>query len=239
GTSAVNVVTLPPIEGSMEIPTLTRGDGYPMFNITYEEAMEFCKRLTEQYRLAAQKLDKKTYYKLPEDLEFSLPTEAQWEYACRAGTQTPYSTGEVLLAREANYNVVKIKEQVVVTTNDNNNNNWGEPGENNNNQKKEKKVRFHEKNYIPRLHVVGVGNPNAFGLFDMHGNVWEWCKGCYYPYSQQKAVDPKGLRSGALNVVRGGSWYSIERDCRSARRWDIDGKTRQNNIGFRVVIIKK
>ncbi len=238
GKSAANVVSLPPAKDKMEVPTLIRGAGYPMYNITHEEAMTFCKRLTEQYRKAAQSQDPKKFFRLPENMEFALPTEAQWEYACRAGSQTPFSSGEILLARDANYNVVKIKRQIVETVKDNQNNDWGGP-DGRNQQEKKKKVRTIETDYTPVLRPVGVGNPNEFGLYDMHGCVWEWCKGCYYPYSSQKAVDPQGMRSGAPNVVRGGSWYSLARDCRSARRMDIDGKTRQNNIGFRVVIVEK
>ena len=239
GKSASNVVSLPPSKDVMEVPTLIRGAGYPMYNITHEEAMTFCKRLTEIYRKAAQSQDPKKYFRLPENMEFSLPTEAQWEYACRAGSLTPFSSGEILLARDANYNVVRIKRQIVETSKENNQNDWGGPDGERQQQTKKPKIRTVESPYTPVLRPVGVGNPNDWGLYDMHGSVWEWVKGCYYPYTQGKAVDPQGFRSGTPNVARGGSWYSLARDCRSARRLDIDGKTRQNNIGFRVVIVEK
>lgn len=224
--------------GEAEIPRLTRGNGYPMCMVTHEEAMQFCRKLTLAVRKRAASAQKGMYI-LPENLEFTLPTEAQWEYACRAGSQTPYSSGEILLARDAVYHVGKTKREVIETKKDNNQGGdmMGMEGEGNR-QGQKATIRLVEEDYIPVMKPVGVGNPNAFGLYDMHGSVWEWCKGAYYKYPSTKVVDPQGPRNG-FGVVRGGGWYSFAQDCRSARRMDIDRTTRQDNMGFRVVISVK
>jgi formylglycine-generating enzyme required for sulfatase activity len=136
-----------------------------------------------------------------------LPTEAQWEYACRAGTTTPFNTGYNLTTDQANYN--------------------GNYPYNNN-----AKGQYREKT-LP----VGSFLPNGWGLYDMHGNVREWCLDWYGEYLTKSQTNPKGLASGSCRVLRGGSWNSFAQYCRSA---DRTGSAPSDNgygiLGFRVVI---
>jgi formylglycine-generating enzyme required for sulfatase activity len=134
-----------------------------------------------------------------------LPTEAEWEYACRAGTTTPYNTGENLTTAQANYN--------------------GKYPYNNNAKGK----------YRKKTMPVGSFAANAYGLYDMHGNVWEWCSDWYGDYSTLAQTDPKGPSSGSFRVVRGGSWFYFAVSCRSAFRFTCSPANRISLIGFRLV----
>ena len=134
-----------------------------------------------------------------------LPTEAEWEYACRAGTTTPFSTGSNLTTSQANYN--------------------GNYPYNNN-----AKGEYRQKT-LP----VGSFTANAYGLFDMHGNVWEWCSDWYGDYSSGAQTNPKGAASGSLRVRRGGSWYADAGDCRSANRGINYPDYSDFSIGLRLV----
>ena len=133
-------------------------------------------------------------------LAFDLPTEAQWEYACRAGTTTAYSYGE-----SANGDYM-----------------------------------WYSANSSRQAHDVGTKKANAWGLYDMHGNVWEWCLDWYSSNLGTAAVtDPKGASSGSNRVARGGSWYFFgwnenEAYCRSANRGDGDPATTDASVGFRL-----
>jgi sulfatase modifying factor 1 len=166
------------------------GPNYPASFVTWDEAANFCKKLSEK--------EGKTY---------RLPTEAEWEYACRAGTQTTWSFGddEKALGDYA----------------------WS----------KENASDIGEK----YAHQVGLKKPNAFGLYDMHGNVYEWCHDYYGAdyYKQSPEKDPTGPASGDYfndpRVLRGGSWLYNTRVSRSARRGkDVAGR-RCDRVGFRVV----
>ncbi len=134
-----------------------------------------------------------------------LPTEAEWEYACRAGTTTPFSTGNNLTTAQANYN-------------------GNYPY--NNNAKGE---------YRQKTMPVGSFAANAYGLFDMHGNVWEWCSDWYGDYSTSTQTNPKGPSSGSSRVLRGGSWNYEAFCCRAARRNGNSPGGRYGDIGFRLV----
>ena len=124
-----------------------------------------------------------------------MPTEAQWEYACRAESKTRYSFGddEALLGEFA----------------------------------------WFEKNSDGQTQPVGTKQPNDWGLHDMHGNVWEWCQDWFGMYSSGPDSDPTGPESGSGRVLRGGSWDSRPRDCRSAIRYHYLPGGRYSGIGFR------
>lgn len=133
-----------------------------------------------------------------------LPTEAEWEYAARAGTTTPFNTGNCLSTSQANYN-----------------GNYPYSGCSNG--------EFRGKT-LP----VGSFAPNAWGLHDMHGNVWEWCSDWYDTYPSGAQTNPKGPTTGSNRLLRGGSWFNDARICRSAFRYSTPDN-RNNSIGFRLV----
>jgi formylglycine-generating enzyme required for sulfatase activity len=137
-----------------------------------------------------------------------LPTEAEWEYACRAGTTTPFNTGNNLTTDQANYD--------------------GKYPYNNN------------AKGVSRAKTMPVGSfaSNAWGLYDMHGNVWEWCSDWYGGYSTGVQTDPKGPASGSYRVFRGGDWYFRAKYCRSAYRYFNGQSYRDCIVGFRIVTPK-
>ena len=126
---------------------------------------------------------------------YRLPTEAEWEYACRAGTGTAYNTGD--------------------TINDN--------------------TGWYYENSNGMTHEVGKKPANAYGLYDMHGNVWEWCWDWYGNYSSAAQENPKGASSGSFRVDRGGDWNFFAGYLRSAHRGYFNPSDRYNGIGFRVL----
>lgn len=139
----------------------------------------------------------------------TLPTEAQWEYACRAGTTTPFSTGNFLNNLEANYK-------------------WAYPYNGGTNT---------VTTYPGETQTVGTYAANTYGLSDMHGNVWEWCADWYGTYPTTAQTNPTGASSGSGRVVRGGGWCSYAQDCRSAYRNYNSPSDSHNFIGFRVVLV--
>ncbi len=159
----------------------------PVETVSWDDCQTFIKKLRDK--------DKKKY---------RLPTEAEWEYACRAGTKTPFHYGETISTVQANYN---------------GNSTYGDG----------KKGKYREKT-IP----VGSFPANAWGLHDMHGNVFQWCQDWFGDYPQKDVVDPQGPNKGQNRVLRGGSWEGHAEDCRSARR-SLDGPGRRDaNFGLRV-----
>jgi formylglycine-generating enzyme required for sulfatase activity len=142
------------------------------------------------------------------DLHAHLPTEAQWEYACRAGTQTPFSFGENITPEQVNYN-----------------GNYPYAGGG--------KGLFREKT-VP----VKSLPPNPWGLFEMHGNVWEWCADWYAEeYPKQAITNPLGPDQGTSRVLRGGSWHSYGWYTRSAFRYWNEPEYRHDGIGFRLILV--
>lgn len=137
----------------------------------------------------------------------TLPTEAQWEYACRAGTTTPFNTGSCLTNLQANYD-------------------WDFPYNNctNSNTTEPNKTQS-----------VGTYASNAFGLHDMHGNVWEWCSDIYGTYPRDEQTNPTGPTTGPNRVIRGGSWGTIAFACRSALR-SRRAAGDPDFTGFRIVL---
>ena len=193
--------------GQNEIPIPT-GAVYPVCWVSWNDASGFCKWLTQTERREGR---------LPEGYEYTLPTEAEWEYACRAG-----STGEFADDIDS--------------------------------------MGWYNKNSSNRTNPVGLKNPNAWGLHDMHGNVWEWCADSWYANYEHAPIDgsqrglaadeytadktqwnDKGntyrLRNGGYRVVRGGSWHYSARACRSANRYYHTPDFKLNYLGFRPILI--
>jgi formylglycine-generating enzyme required for sulfatase activity len=136
-------------------------------------------------------------------MRFRLPTEAEWEYACRAGASTPYHVGAQLTTAQAN-----IDGRYSVDVEDG---------------------AAYEKT-LP----VGTFPPNAWGLYDMHGNVWEWTNDRYGPYDSRQDVDPRGAEIGATRVIRGGSWRFDANSARCGLRYTHAPKDSGFSLGFRV-----
>ena len=187
--------------------TAGEGENFPIYAINFAEAEEFCRKVTETARAAFQ---------LPKNWEFRLPTEAQWEYACRAGTTTATAFGDKLSSQQANFQGKPY--------------NGAEPGPS-----------------LRRAAPVGSYPPNAWGLHDMHGNVFEWCR----DWSQEKlpgGLDPDLYSSvtsplvqpagGSARIRRGGCWADDGWACRSACRVRFEPERRADHIGFRVVLVQ-
>ena len=166
-------------------PSEFKGANNPVENVSWDDAVEFCRRLSE---LPAEKAAGNVY---------RLPTEAEWEYACRAGTTTKYSFGD-------------------------DESDFGEYG-------------WYWENSGRTTHPVGSKLPNAWGLYDMHGNVWEWCQDWYGDYPSGSVTDPSGATSSSRRVSRGGGWYITADDCRSAVRGRSLPSLPFYRLGFRVV----
>ena len=172
-----------------------KGPTLPVERVTWEEAAKFCAKLSEKSGKSVL-----------------LPTEAQWEYACRAGTTTAFNTGETLAPLDANLN--------------------GE-GKSGGSEKGENRQKT-----LP----VGSFKPNAFGLYDMHGNVWEWCRDFYDEayYAASPAQDPEGPAKSSedppVRVARGGSYASFPAKARSACRDRLGPAYRNARGGFRISV---
>ena len=179
-------------------PSEFKGADHPVEMVSYEDALAFCRRLSE---LPAEKLAGNVY---------RLPTEAEWEYACRAGTTTKYSFGDddSLLGDYAGFLGAS------------------ELGD----------YAWFLWNSGDATHPVGSKQPNAWGLCGMHGNVVEWCQDWYGDYPSGSVTDPRGPSSGPWHVFRGGCWGFPAKQCRSAARGRIDSSLRFAYGGFRVCL---
>jgi sulfatase modifying factor 1 len=193
-----------PGELTAELPA---GEEYPVGNLNFAEAEGFCRKLTE---LAIAKKE------LPRDWEFRLPTEAQWEYACRAGTTTATAFGDSLSRRQANF------------------------------QGKPYNGGADDGPSLKRVARVGSYAPNAWGLHDMHGNTFEWCRDWYYPNLPGGSDPDLSSVRGPMNrngsysrVRRGGAWTDDGWPCRSACRLRFEPERRYDHIGFRVVAVRR
>ena len=172
-------------------PSRFKGDNLPVEQVSWYEAVEFCDRLT-----------------LHTDRAYRLPTEAEWEYACRAGTVTPFCFGDMILTEVANYDGSYTYAD-------------GPKG----------KTR-RKTTSVDEFDVA-----NAFGLSDMHGNVYEWCQDHWHKNYEGAPTDGSAWLTDdkeGRRILRGGSWYSYPRDCRSALRYNYAPDARFYNIGFRV-----
>jgi formylglycine-generating enzyme required for sulfatase activity len=179
-------------------PSYFKGDDNPVEMVSWDDAMEFCRKLSSK---SGRKV--------------RLPTEAEWEYACRAGTATAYYSGDdpETLAQVGNVADAELKrvQPALITI-------------------------FASDGYGITTAPVGRFRPNAWGLYDMHGNVFEWCSDWYGDYGLANIKDPQGVSSGTRRVVRGGSWSSSPRVCRSADRDGLAPGDRLVDIGFCVVL---
>jgi formylglycine-generating enzyme len=181
-------------KGPHETSLAGQGPDYPIYDVSYTEAEEFCRQLTESERRVGRLLVGWSY---------RLPTEAQWEYACRAGTTTATAFGDQLSSQDANFN-------------GNYPYNDAPKGP-----------------YLESTTAVGKYRPNAWGLHDMHGNVFEWCLDGFAE-SLAGGIDPVGPSTALYRMFRGGGWFRNGSICRSATRgWDVR-EYRGNSMGFRV-----
>ncbi|MDF5719784.1 MAG: formylglycine-generating enzyme family protein [Rhizonema sp. PD37] len=183
-------------------PSYFKGENRPVESVTWFDAVEFCERLSTKH-------PKRPY---------RLPSEAEWEYACRAGTTTPFHFGETITTDVANYCGVdeKIGETLYKGSY-----NAGPLGE-------------YRKETTP---VGSFEVANAFGLYDMHGNVWEWCGDHWHDNYEGAPTDGRAWLDNNDNqscLLHGGSWYGIPVLCRSAYRFRNYPGTLLNCIGFRV-----
>jgi formylglycine-generating enzyme required for sulfatase activity len=158
-------------------PSEIKGVKLPVTNISWEDCQDFIRKLNAKTSGG-----------------YRLPTEAEWEYACRAGTTTAYLVGDKITPKDANYVDSKIDKPV----------------------------------------AVGSYKPNAFGLFDMHGNVFEWCEDWHGDYPAAAEINPKGAANGTRRVLRGGSFYSVVLNVRSSNRGANLPSFRNYGCGFRL-----
>jgi len=179
-------------------PGFPQGDDHPVVGVSWNDATAFCAWLSRK--------DGKTY---------ELPTEAEWEYACRAGTKTRFWCGDTDASLQGNANIAdaSLKEKSPGAT-------WA--------------VAWDDG--FAFTSPVGAFKANPWGLYDMHGNVWQWCADGYDKYQEGSIKDPKDKERSNLRVLRGGSWLDGPRSCRSAYRFDYDPAPRLDLDGFRVAL---
>ncbi len=178
--------------------------GLPVEFVSWAEAIEFCNRLSRRAGLQEVYEQENGEWVVHLDRNgYRLPTEAEWEFACRAGTRTSFYTGRSSPAVLGRDNV------------------W--------------RAAWHRHNARGRTQPVGLREPNRWGLYDMHGNVWEWCWDWYGPYPRDIDPPPAGPARGDKRVIRGGGWYSKTWETRSANRGQRDPAAPWNSLGFRVV----
>ncbi len=184
------ISSLPKVKSDLNPdPSKFKGDDLPVENISWEDAIEFCQRLS-----------------FHTGREYRLPSEAEWEYACRAGTTTPFNFGETITGKLVNYNARMT---------------YGSE---------------RQGAYRQRTTPVGIFPPNAFGLYDMHGNVWNWCEDDWHDNYEDTPMDGRAWtsRNSSLKVMRGGSWFINPWFCRSASRFLNLPDVRNGFFGFRV-----
>ncbi len=180
-----------------------QANAHPVVNVSWNDAMEFCKWLS-----------------LKEGKTCRLPTEAEWEYACRARTTTRYSHGDDAEGLAKVGNVADAAFEV---------------------QFPELKGLIKASDGYVYTSPAGSFLPNPFGLYDMHGSVWEWCADWYEAeyYAKSPTNDPRGPATGEERVYRGGGWFNCARGCRSASRSASVPENRNLTLGFRICVAAK
>jgi formylglycine-generating enzyme required for sulfatase activity/tRNA A-37 threonylcarbamoyl transferase component Bud32 len=170
----------------------------PVEMVSWYDAVRFCEKLSERKEEKA------------EGRVYRLPTEAEWEFACRAGTRPTFHFGDALSSHQANFDGSYPFGHAEIGPN------------------------------LEQTSPVGSYKANAWGLCDMHGNVWEWCSDWYsvkFYQTEQARKDPTGPAGGTTRALRGGSWYSFPKDCRAAYRNHYAPESRYDDFGFRVVCV--
>jgi sulfatase modifying factor 1 len=193
-TTEVTVKQWQSIMGRRLMGLQNASDNMPVTTVSWFDCMKFIKKLNKMGQG-----------------KYRLPTEAEWEYAARAGTTTAYSWGDSIDCKKAMYGNNSLKYSVCQS------------------YIKSKGLQLDQpapvKSYLP----------NPWGLYDMNGNVWEWCKDWFGNYEKNPVTDPKGPNSGTVRIRRGGSWFKYGYYCRSANRNFGNPASRYRTTGFRLV----
>ncbi len=185
-------------------PACFAAPDHPVEQVSWDEAIEFCQRLSQST-----------------GRRYRLPSEAEWEYACRAGTTTPFHFGSTITTEIANYSGVDWEYQGRLCS---------------------KGAYGLAPQGIDRRETLAVGSfgiASSFGLYDLHGQVREWCQDCWHPtYEGAPTNGSAWIDDGdcTQRILRGGSWNSSPRACRSAYRSKLDAESRLYDVGFRVVV---
>jgi len=185
-----------------------------MYHVNWEEADEWCEKASRHAGVRGWRM--------------TLPTEAQWEYACRAGTAGMTYAGDFSIKGKSNAPCL----DGIAWYGGNSNVGYSGTGWDT--------ASWPEKQYPggtagPRR--VGTKSANEWGLYDMLGNVWEWCADWAAGYPREAVTDPQGPASGAYRVMRGGSWFHYAARCRAACRFNNDPGYRRHNLGFRPALV--
>lgn len=200
-----------------ENPSNFKGENLPVENVTWYEAISFCNKLSEKENLTpVYTIDGENVTWNKSANGYRLPTEAEWEYSARAGTTTPFNTENSIGADSANFYghyPYGIEENYFSQDNLDT-----KPGE-----------------YRQKTTPVGSFEPNKWGLYDIHGNVREWCFDYYGEYNLENNNNPSGAETGTLRVNRGGSWNDYAKHMRSAYRASYAPNQKMSNTGFRIV----
>ena len=190
-------------------PSEFKGDNLPVEQVSWYDALNFCNALSQSEGLTPCYTINGT--KVTSDFEangYRLPTEAEWEYAAKAGTKTDFYSGKLTYSGNS-----PIDPNL-------------------------DKIAWYSANSSNATHPVGQKAPNAFGLYDMSGNVWEWCWDRYAEYPSKETKDYQGPEIGTYRVYRGGGWRNLAWYCRSTNRDRNYLDDKNNSLGFRVVKAK-